>query len=81
MSANFYFQCVLERELPLGKATLVTWIEERFAAKGKKVFIKDDPLLPDTDIWTVAKVGMKQTAEWVSNRQKAHERWRRVTDV
>jgi cellulose synthase/poly-beta-1,6-N-acetylglucosamine synthase-like glycosyltransferase len=45
------------------------------------VFIKGDLAYPETDVWVVTNVGMKQTAEWVADRQKAHERWRKVTDV
>jgi len=79
-----YRQCVLTRELPGGNGSqsfVTSWIEERFAVVGKRVFIKDDPAFSEDTIYTVKEVGNRQTEKWVKDRRKAHERWRQVTDV
>jgi len=56
---------------------LTSWIEERYAVEGLLLSLKEEPKL----VWTVASVGSSASKRWVSDRQKAHERWRGVTDV
>lgn len=58
----------------------MTWLEERHAIEGNRIQKKDDP---DDRVWTVGDVYRRipRTAKWVTDRRKAHERWRRVTDV
>ena len=58
---EFYYQCILTRGTPTGRATLVTWVEEKFAVQGKRVCIKGDLAYPETDVWVITNVGMKQT--------------------
>lgn len=80
--AEFYRQCVLTRDLPDGgTSTLTTWLEEPKAIEGARVFIKDDPNFTEDQVYTISSVGTRKTAAWVTDRQKAHERWRAVTDV
>ncbi len=79
--ASHYRQCVLTRSIGSTQVQLTTWLEEPKVAKDKKVHIKDDPNHPEDEVWTIASVGNRATAEWVSDHRKAHERWRKVTDV
>jgi hypothetical protein len=53
-------------------------VSEKNAQEGRQV-ARDG----DDHLWTVAEVyrGIPRPQRWVRDRFKAHERWRKVTDV
>lgn len=58
----------------------MTWLEEDLAVEGKQLRKKDTD---DDRVWTVGDVHRRipRSKKWVTDRRKAHDRWRQVTDV
>lgn len=57
---------------------LVTWVAEKHARVGARLTCDSAP-----EVWGVYEVyrALPQPEKWVTDRRKAHERWRSVTDV
>jgi hypothetical protein len=56
----------------------VTWLHEKRAREGIRLTREGDER-----VWTVLEVyrGIPMPESWVKDRRKAHERWRKHTDV
>lgn len=75
-----YYQCALRIWEEGRTSTLITWVHEKRCVEGLRVSLKNDE---DKRVWTVDEVYRRfpLPEDVVKERQKAHDRWRKVTDV
>lgn len=79
-------QCKLERrnKLPGGEEVtehLTSWIPKKFAARGKRVKLLDEPSGLWYDGWVVVSAGVELPTKVVQERGQDYKRTRKASDI
>jgi hypothetical protein len=71
----------IQVKLKQGTKTTTTWVEEKFAKKGKRVLT--NPNTEKEEEWEVEEVygSISKTKEEIRSFERAHLKWRGVTDA
>lgn len=80
---QMYHLCTLQKQVPEGLATIVTWIRAEVAVPGKTL---SKLRCPDTgrvlDDWKVVDAGGEPRPEsWLISRSRAHRKTREASDI
>lgn len=75
-------QCSMDKKTKDGKKTVVSWIPEKYAIKGKYISLENRETGVCEDGWKVVLVGtVRLSADQVSKRSQDYKNQRKVSDI
>lgn len=74
-----YCQCLLQKKVPDGTVTQLSYIPEPFCKEGKVLKLKENDIWDDG--WVVLSVGSKVTYEEANTRSRAYLKHRNNSDI
>jgi hypothetical protein len=76
----WYRQCTYEMPTEEGKKVDVSWIPEKFAKVGKKIYFGKRIDSPE-ELWTVVSVGGRQKESYLVERMMDYKHQRKMSDI